>query len=96
MRDEIPKWGWYNGMFLFDFADALECKGIYDIHNFYDSFRRKHLNGIEFPIKNQGLAISLLYMLLVVPREMLENQQPDRTQLRFTTRNLWFFLISNG
>lgn len=27
MQNEIPKYGWYNGMFLFDFADALENAG---------------------------------------------------------------------
>ena len=75
MRNELPKWGWHTGMFLFDYADALETKGKQDIHDFYDSFKRKHLNGIDFPIKNQGLSISLLYMLLVVPREMWENDK---------------------
>lgn len=91
MRNEIPRWGWYNGMFLFEYADALETKGIQDIHNFYDSFKRKNLNGIDFPLKNQGLSISLLYMLLVVPREMWENQNNNNTSFAFTTRNLFAF-----
>lgn len=89
MRNEIPRWGWYNGMFLINFSDALENKGIQDINSFYDSFKKKYLNDIDFPIKNQGLTISLLYMLLVVPREMWENQQANGTQFPFTTRNLF-------
>jgi len=91
MLKEIPKWGWYNGLFLFEYADALETKGKQDIHDFYDSFKRKNLNGNEFPIKNQGLSISLLYMLLVLPREMWENQQNNSTSFAFKTRNLFKF-----
>ena len=26
MRNEIPKWGWYNGLFLFEYAGALKLR----------------------------------------------------------------------
>lgn len=68
---------------------------IQDIHNFYHSFEKRHINNVDFPLKNQGLAISLLYMLLVVPREMWGNQQPDRPQFLFETRNLFTIEVGN-
>jgi len=91
MKNEIPKWGWYNGLFMFEFYDALQCKGFQDIVNFYDSFRKRNLNGIEFPLKNQGLSISLLFMLLVIPRELWENEQNKGTRFDFKTRCYFSF-----
>jgi len=96
MREEIPKWAWYNGMFLFKFAESLENQDRQDIRGFYDSFRGEYLNGIDFPLKNQGVSISLLYMLLVVPREMWENQRNQGTQFQFNSRNIFEFEVGHG
>jgi hypothetical protein len=82
MRNKIPKWGWYNGMFQFDFEDALHTNPKQTIEQFYNDFRTRCLNNIAFPLKNQGTAISLLYMLLVVPRELWE-RTPANNQIRF-------------
>lgn len=87
MRDEIPQWCWYNGMLLFALADYLETEPNKSVRNFFDDFKAAHqLQNIQFNIKNQGLLISLLYGLLVVPKEMWE-PKGTKTNFVFNTRN---------
>jgi hypothetical protein len=91
MKNEIPRWGWYNGMFLHKLDDAIRKQPNQTISEFHKSFIDAQLNGIAFPLQNQGLAISLLYMLLVVPREMWESSQQVGTQFEFNTKHLFTF-----
>jgi hypothetical protein len=96
MRNEIPKWGWFNGLFLFEYEDALENNKDITIGEFYNNFRNNHLNNKEFPLKNQGIAISSLYMLLVFPREIWEREQNEGTQFQFNTKSLFEFENGNN
>ena len=95
MKKEIPRWGWYNGMFLHDLEDAIHTQPNQSIAEFHQSFTKHKMNGMEFPLKNQGLAISLLYMLLVVPREIWESSPQAGTQFEFTTRPSFTFLTGS-
>jgi hypothetical protein len=74
MKNEIPRWGWYNAQLMFRLADALQRTPDVTLKGFFEDFRDELLNGIEFPLKNQGLAISSLYMLMVVPKEMWNSE----------------------
>jgi hypothetical protein len=76
MREEIPQWSWYNGQFLFKFEDFLKFgKSQITLEQFYNEFISE--NNIPVGIyhtKNQGMVISLLYTLLVVPKEIWEKE----------------------
>ncbi len=56
--------------------------------------KAQHLQSVEFNLKNQGLLISLLYGLLVVPKEMWE-PIGTKTKFAFKTRS-YFSLSSTG
>ena len=85
MRDEVPQWCWYNGMLLFAMSDCLEVAPEKTVSKFFDEFKQTHLlQNIHFNIKNQGLLISLLYGLFVVPKEMWKPK--NTTNFTFETR----------
>ena len=87
MRDEIPQWCWYNGMLLFALEDYLKANPNISVSNFFNEFKITHqLQSINFNIKNQGLIISLLYGLLVVPNEMWE-PKGTKTNFAFNTKS---------
>lgn len=88
MNKEIPQWSWYNGQFLFAIDDALNtCGDEITVKKFMEEFKEKHgLTNFPFNLKNQGAVISLLYTLLVVPREIWEPKKGNGTAFAFTTR----------
>lgn len=84
MREEIPQWNWYNGQFLWAFEEQLRSNPTQTIGEFFADFKKQ--NGLEhfpFHLKNQGAIISLLYALLVVPREIWE-RDTKRTAFPFS------------
>jgi hypothetical protein len=92
MKNEIARWGWYNGLFMHEFQELLEVNPSATIQAFHTDFRKDFLNGIEFPLKNQGLVISMLYMVLVIPRELWEKEKIE-TNFKFNTKNHFTFII---
>lgn len=87
MRNEVPKWCWYNGQFLFALSDRLVSAPNTSISDFMSEFKEaQQLHQVEFNLKNQGLLISLLYGLLVIPKEMWE-PKGTKTKFAFNTRN---------
>lgn len=93
MRDEIPQWSWYNGQFLFKFDEYLKSKKKdISLEQFYQDFITENEipEGI-FHTKNQGVVISLLYSLLVIPIEIWER---DNTNFRFNYSD--YFEILEG
>ena len=84
-RQEIPQWTWYNGQFLFQFDEELKKNPDKTIAQFFSDFLAKE--GIKnlgfYHTKNQGVAILLLYGLLVIPKEIWEKSS---TNFQFTTR----------
>jgi len=87
MREEIPQWCWYNGMFLFSFDEALQSEDKNKtLKEFYNSFKeRQGLSNSPFSLKNQGTLICLLYALLVIPREIWERDKEQGTKFSFKT-----------
>jgi len=76
MREEIPQWSWYNGQFLFKFDEYLKNgKHQTSLEQFYKDFINENSipEGI-YHTKNQGIVISLLYTLLVIPKEIWEKE----------------------
>ena len=96
MNKEIPQWSWYNGQFLFAIDEVMDSgDDLITVKQFMDEFKQKHgLTNFPFSLKNQGTVISLLYSLLVVPREIWENKKENGTAFAFTTRSK--FTISIG
>lgn len=84
MRNQIPKWCWLNGLFIHNLADSLETDPDMSISSYHEAFC-KELDGFQFPLKNQGFVISMLYSMLVIPREMWENDRQIRSEFAFTT-----------
>jgi hypothetical protein len=95
MKEQIPYWGWFNGVFLHDFEDAVGKNPNMTIVQYYESFRAKHLNGQKFPLKNQGLTISMLYMVMVIPRELWEKDKNKRSQFPFRTKGKFKILVGS-
>lgn len=83
-------------MLLHDLEDAIISQPHQSIKEFHQSFAKDKMNGIAFPLKNQGLAISLLYMLLVVPREIWESSHESGTQFPFSTKELFTFQVGSA
>ena len=83
-REEIPKWTWYNGQFLFQFDEKLRNNPCMTISEFFKSFSKTQgLQKNLYHTKNQGTMILLLYGLLVVPKEIWEKK---KTRFEFTTK----------
>jgi hypothetical protein len=94
-REEIPKWVWYTGQFLFHFQNTLESCPQTTVARFFEDF--KNSQGLQncqgFHLKNQGTMLMLIYGLLVVPREMWDRENlPD---FPFNTRNQFQFLTGD-
>lgn len=86
MRDEVPKWCWYNGQLLFALSERLVSAPNTSISEFMREFKEaQQLNHVDFNLKNQGLLISLMYGLLVLPKEMWE-PKGTKTNFAFKTR----------
>ena len=95
-RDEIPKWAWYTGQFLFYFQDQLERDGQVSVADCFDHFREANQlqNCPGFQLKNQGTLLMLLYGLLVIPREMWQHEGvPD---FQFASRGSFHFCIGQS
>ncbi len=88
MTMEIPQWSWYNGRFLFAFQEALETDNSKSLGDFFGEFKENNelTPPFIFQLKNQGVIISLLYTLLVIPRETWENNLNTGTSFSFKTR----------
>ena len=87
MREEIPQWCWYNGQLLFALSDALAETPNMSLADFMLRFKQSQgLTTFDFNLKNQGLLLSLLYGLLVVPKEIWENKGVG-TSFSFKTRS---------
>lgn len=94
-REEIPKWAWYTGQFLFHFQDQLDAGGQGTVADCFNTFKEalQLQNCDGFQLKNQGTMLMLLYGLLVVPREMWNYQGlPD---FQFKTRGEFRFCIGD-
>lgn len=87
MREEIPQWCWYNGMFLFSFDEALQSEDKNKtLKEFYNSFKEQQgLSNFPFSLKNQGAVICFLYAFLVIPREIWERDEEQGTEFSFKT-----------
>ena len=94
MREEIPQWCWYNGQLLFALSDSLQTDSDLTIGQFMDEFKEAH--GLpQFNLKNQGLILSLMYGLLVVPKEIWEPGN-SVTKFEFFTRKNFEVSIGVG
>ncbi|OHB80150.1 MAG: hypothetical protein A2Z25_07115 [Planctomycetes bacterium RBG_16_55_9] len=79
-HEEIPKWIWYTGQFLFYFQDQLANPSQATVTDCFNTFKEaQQLQGCHgFQLKNQGTMLMLLSGLLVVPRGMWEhNGMPE-------------------
>ncbi|MBN2594927.1 MAG: hypothetical protein JXA81_15580 [Sedimentisphaerales bacterium] len=96
-QNEIPRWVWFTGQFLFRFQETLEYCPQTTIARFWEDF--KNSQGLQncqgFHLKNQGTLLMLLYGLLVVPRGMWERRQQYLPDFSFTTRNRFDFHAGN-
>jgi len=87
MRKKIPRWNWYNGLFLWAFEDQLRLNPNQQIGDFFDNFKKQNgLADVQFSLKNQGTVIALLFALMVVPREIWDRDSKT-TNFPFATRN---------
>jgi hypothetical protein len=93
-RNEIPQWAWYNGQVMFHLSDALETDPTQTISHFVSSFQKSQNFPSNFNFKNQGVLLSLLYGLLVVPKELWEKGS-SQTQFPFRTRQYFSFELGN-
>lgn len=93
MRNEIPRWFWMNGQLNFELSKALETDPTQSISHFIQEFEKSRGLRPGFNIKNQGMMISLLYGLLVVPKEIWESGNVE-TAYQFKTKSL--FTINTG
>ncbi|MEJ2701178.1 MAG: hypothetical protein P8Z79_01925 [Sedimentisphaerales bacterium] len=92
-QNEIPRWVWFTGQFLFRFQETLEHCTQTTLTRFWEDF--KNSQGLQncqgFHLKNQGTLLMLLYGLLVVPRGMWEQRQLNLPDFPFTTRERFEF-----
>ncbi|MFL0162463.1 HEPN family nuclease [Aquirufa salirivi] len=89
-REDIPKWTWYNGQFLFQFDEQLKQNPNMTIYDFFQEFlTNQKLQSLNiYHTKNQGTVILLLYGLLVIPKEIWEE---TNTNFKFESRDKFTF-----
>lgn len=94
IRKQIPFWGWFNGSLQHSLAETLESAPHQSVSEFYSTFKNTQIGGQDFPLKNQALTLGLLYSVLVVPREIWEQDENGGTDFPFHTEDL--FSVTEG
>jgi len=86
-RQEIPQWIWYNAQFAFKFQETLEKCPDKSLREFWSYFKKdQNLENLQdFHLKNQGMVLTLMYGLLVVPKEMWGTEKLDKN-FKFETK----------